>query len=331
MKSNHAAFLKKIFLLFIATVICVSCLAGCGGIFSDDGNESGKDKANNAVSGSTAVANVTPSWTEIPSPTNGNSANPTHKPYEKSIKITYLDVGQGDSAFVEFPNGKTMLIDASESKASDDIISFISRQGYTKIDYLIATHPHADHIGGMKDVIETFDVGEIYMPKASTNTKTYEKLLMAIADKGKKIKAASAGMSICDGVDILAPNSAKYEEMNNYSVVIKITYGNNKFLFMGDAETLSENEILNAGFDVSADVIKVGHHGSGTSSGAKFVKATGAKYAVISVGEGNSYNHPHTFIVDRWQSTGATIYRTDLSGNISVTSNGVNIDIMTEK
>lgn len=318
MTNRNIANLKRLFILLISVVMMVLSFNACVK----------KKPINN-----TETPQITEKPTQTPSqnPTQTPVPETTSMPSGEKITITYLDVGQGDSAFIELPEGKTMLIDASESKASDDIISFISGKGYKKIDYLVATHPHADHIGGMKEVIESFDIGEIYMPKASTNTKTYEKLLLAIADKGKKIKAASAGMTICEGVDILAPNADKYEDLNNYSVVIKITNGNHKFLFMGDAETISENEIMNAGFDVSADVIKVGHHGSGTSSGTNFVKATGAKYAVFSVGEGNSYNHPHTFIVERWQNAGATILRTDLNGNITVISDGANINVTTEK
>lgn len=337
MITNNLVFFKKVFLLFVTVTICISCLVGCVGMFSLEEHGSGNDKANNAVSGNTAAketGNIITNESEVTetaSPTNAPVLDGNNAADNKSLKITYLDVGQGDSAFVELSNGKTMLIDASETIASDDIISYISECGYKKIDYLVATHPHADHIGGMRAVVEAFDIGEIYMPKVSRNTLTYERLLLSIASKNLRIKAATAGMSICEGVDIIAPNSEKYEDLNNYSIVIKITHGNRKFLFMGDAEALSENEIMSAGFDVSADVVKVGHHGSGTSSTESFIKATGAKYAVFSVGEGNSYNHPHSFVVERWQNAGAGIYRTDLSGNISVTSDGVNINIISEK
>lgn len=247
------------------------------------------------------------------------------------ITVTFLDVGQGDAAFIELPNGKTMLVDAGPADAADTVVQVIQQKGYTKVDYLVATHPHADHIGGMRQVVHTFDIGEIYMPKAATNTKTYEKLLTEISDKGLRIKSAKAGMIICEGVEILAPNAVKYEELNNYSVVLRVTNGAHRFLLMGDAETLSETEILNAGFDPAADVVKVGHHGSGTSSGNDFVSAVHAKYAVFSVGKGNSYNHPHTFVVTKWQNAGANIYRTDETGTVTFQSDGSVLTVQTER
>ncbi len=247
------------------------------------------------------------------------------------LTISFLDVGQGDSAFVELPDGKTMLIDAGEAEAGERIVSFIHEKGYRKIDYLIATHPHADHIGGMKAVVQAFEIGEIYMPKASTNTKTYENLLEAISEKGLKIKTAQAGVQICAGVELLAPAGESYEELNNYSAVLRIVNAEHRFLFMGDAEILSEDEILEAGYDVRADVVKVGHHGSGTSSGDAFVEATGARYAIISVGAGNSYNHPHVFVVEKWQAAGAQIFRTDEQGTITVRSDGTELEVTSEK
>lgn len=251
---------------------------------------------------------------------------------ENEFVSHYIDAGQGDSEFIELPNGQTMLIDASISDYGDKIVKFIKNLGYSKIDYVVATHPHADHIGGMKKVVDSFDIENVYMPKVSTNTKTYEKLLETIKKKGLKIKTAKAGVSVISEdnlkVDMLAPNSNSYESLNNYSAVIKITYKNNKFLYMGDAEKLSEDEIK---ADISADVIKVGHHGSRTSSSNNFVKKVKPEYAVISVGEGNSYNHPHSEVVKRWEKIGAKILRTDKNGSISITSDGDNISVKTEK
>ena len=248
------------------------------------------------------------------------------------LKIHYLDVGQGDSIFIELPNNETMLIDAAESNQSENIINYIKNLNYQKIDYVIGTHPHTDHIGGLKDIINTFEIGKIYMPKAVSTTKTYESLLMAIKDKNLKINTAKAGISIIDTntlkINILAPNNDTYTELNNYSVVTKITYGTTKFLFMGDAEKLSENEIKE---DVSADVIKIGHHGSSTSSGLNFIKKVNAKYGIISVGLNNKYNLPKEETITNWENSGTKIYLTSTNGTITATSDGTNIKIESEK
>lgn len=248
------------------------------------------------------------------------------------LKVHYLDVGQGDSIFIELPNNETMLIDAAESYQSENIINYLKNLNYQKIDYVIGTHPHTDHIGGLKDIINTFEIGKIYMPKVVSTTKTYESLLMAIKDKNLKINTAKAGTSIIDTdtlkIKILAPNNSIYTELNNYSVVTKITYGTTKFLFMGDAEKLSENEIKE---NVTADVIKIGHHGSNTSSSIDFIKKVNAKYGIISVGLNNKYNLPKEETITNWENSGTKIYLTSTNGTIRASSDGTNIKIESEK
>lgn len=248
------------------------------------------------------------------------------------LKVHYLDVGQGDSIFIELPNNETMLIDAAESYQSENIINYLKNLNYQKIDYVIGTHPHTDHIGGLKDIINTFEIGKIYMPKVVSTTKTYESLLMAIKDKNLKINTAKAGTSIIDidtlKINILAPNNSTYTELNNYSVVTKITYGTTKFLFMGDAEKLSENEIKEG---VTADVIKIGHHGSNTSSSINFIKKVNAKYGIISVGLNNKYNLPKEETITNWENSGTKIYLTSINGTITAISDGTNIKIESEK
>lgn len=248
------------------------------------------------------------------------------------LKVHYLDVGQGDSIFVELPNNETMLIDAAESYQSENIINYLKNLNYQKIDYVIGTHPHTDHIGGLKNIINTFEIGKIYMPKVVSTTKTYESLLMAIKDKNLKINTAKAGTSIIDTdalkINILAPNNSTYTELNNYSVVTKITYGTTKFLFMGDSEKLIENEIKE---NVTADVIKIGHHGSNTSSSIDFIKKVNAKYGIISVGLNNKYNLPKEETITNWENSGTKIYLTSTNGTIRASSDGTNIKIESEK
>ena len=240
-----------------------------------------------------------------------------------TLKVNYIDVGQGDSIFIQLPNNKTMLIDAGEAYKSDNVINYLDDLGITKINYVIGTHPHTDHIGGLEEVINTFDIGSIYMPRAVSTSKTYEDLLTTISSKGLKVKTAKSGVVVLDEdnlkLEFIAPNSDSYSELNNYSAVLKLTYLDNTFLFMGDAETLSEDEITN---EIKADVIKVGHHGSDSSSSLEFVKKVSPEYAIIMVGVGNSYNHPYQSIIDRYESVGAKVLRTDLDGNIVCDSDG---------
>ena len=249
-----------------------------------------------------------------------------------TLRVNYIDVGQGDSIFIQLPNNKTMLIDAGEAYKSDNVINYLNNLGITKIDYVIGTHPHTDHIGGLENVINTFDIGSIYMPRASSTSKTYEDLLTTISSKGLKVKTAKSGVVVLDEdnlkLEFIAPNSDSYSELNNYSAVLKLTYLDNTFLFMGDAETLSEDEITN---EIKADVIKVGHHGSDSSSSLEFVKKVSPEYAIIMVGVGNSYNHPYQSIIDRYESVGAKVLRTDLDGNIVCDSDGVDVTCKGDK
>lgn len=243
------------------------------------------------------------------------------------LAVHFFDVGQGDSEFIELPNGQCMLIDASVSSYGDKIVETIEGHGYTEIDYLVATHPHADHIGGMADVVESFEIGEIYMPKVSSTSKTFEGLLTAISDKGLHINTAGSGKTIYSDsevqIDILAPVSESYDDTNNYSLVVKITYGSNSFLFTGDAEELSENEMLDSCYDeLSADVLKVGHHGSNTSSSDAFLQAVNPEYAVISCGAGNSYGHPHSETITKLKNMGIEYYRTDINGTVTISCAG---------
>ena len=252
--------------------------------------------------------------------------------FEENLKVHFLDVGQADAIVVELPNKQVMLIDAGEKQSGIKIVDYLKKLGYNYLDYVVATHPHADHIGGMAEVIVNFDVRNIYMPKVSTNTKTYENLLLTIKDRGLKINAGVAGVEIINeenlSIEILAPNNDKYDSLNNYSLVLKLKYGNSSFLFMGDAEKIIENEIK---ADVEADVLKVGHHGSNTSSSEAFLKEVKPEYAIISVGLDNKYGLPKEEIIKRIEKYTTNIYRTDKDGTIIVSSDGKNITVEKEK
>lgn len=256
-----------------------------------------------------------------------------------TMEVHFIDVGQADAIFIRLPDGQIMQIDAGKNNTGDEITEYIKSQGIEKIDYLIGTHPHEDHIGGLDNVIKAFEIGEIYMPRVSSSktptTKTYEDVLMAIKDKGKAITAPHAGDIIVQGenykAEVFSPKREDYDDLNEYSIVIKITYGDAKFLFMGDAEALNEREIVDAGYDVNADVLKLGHHGSSTSSTEKFLKEVSPDYAVISCGKGNSYGHPHDEIVERCNNLNIKMLRTDNDGNIIMKTDGKNIEVLKEK
>ncbi len=251
------------------------------------------------------------------------------------LTVSFLDVGQGDSSFIQLPGGKTILIDAGDSGAAETIMTHINSCNADKIDYLVATHPHADHIGSMRQIVEQFEIGEIYMPRVSHNSKTYEKLLLAIQNKGLRIHTARAGLLLEPepgiSLSFIAPCSESYEEKNDYSAVIRLTYEQTSFLFTGDAEKVSEQEMLTGGATLTADVLKVGHHGSKTSSHLEFLQAVQPQYAVISVGADNSYDHPHRVTLNKLNDLGITVFRTDENGTVTAISDGKTIRMKGER
>ena len=249
------------------------------------------------------------------------------------LEVNYLDVGQGDSELIFMPDGTTVLIDSGDRDCIDYITPSLEDYGVEDIDILIATHPHADHIGCMATVVRNFDIDTIYMPKVSDEmtptTVSYEKLLEAIANKNLTVKTGKAGVVAYNqnGVklEFLAPNSSDYNNLNNYSIVAKLTYDETSFLFMGDAELESLNEILKKGYDLSCDVLKLGHHGSSNAISKKFMQAAQPEYGIISCAADNSYGHPHKETVQFMEDFDVTTYSTYEDGTIRAQSDGRNI------
>ena len=236
------------------------------------------------------------------------------------MRVHFIDVGQADSAFIELGNGQTMLIDAGRS--GGDVVDYIRNLQYETIDYVVASHPHDDHIGGMATVLNSFNIGKMYMPKQAHTISAFTNMLDVIENKDIDLYTAKAGTNILSSgninIDVLAPFSESNSNLNNVSAVVRITYGKTVMLFTGDAEHVIENQLLNSGID--ADVLKVGHHGAGSASSSSFIKAVSPDIAVISVGEGNSYGHPHADTRAILNEVGADIYRTDEQGTIVVTA-----------
>ena len=244
------------------------------------------------------------------------------------LKVHFIDVGQGDSILVQFKD-KNLLIDAGPRSSSNDLWKYLKGINLTKLDYVVATHPHEDHIGGMPEIIKNFEIGEFYAPKKQASTKIFQTMVEDLKKKNHKINVAKAGVSLDMDSDIsvemIAPNSSDYENVNNYSAVIKVTYKDTSFLFTGDAEKLSEKEILQKKYDIKADVLKLGHHGSSTSSSKEFLDKVNPKIAVASLGKNNDYGHPHKEIIKAMKDRKISFYRTDELGTIVLKSDGKNI------
>ncbi|MBC8059384.1 MAG: MBL fold metallo-hydrolase [Clostridiaceae bacterium] len=243
------------------------------------------------------------------------------------LKVHYIDVGQGDSILIQ-QGSENMLIDTGTNSSAKSLINYLEAQNIKKIDVLVLTHPHEDHIGGADVVIKEFDIGAIYMPKITSTTETFKDVISAISSKGLKIISPKPGdiIKLGDAVStILGPISSNDKDLNTYSIVLKLAFGNNKFLFTGDAEASTEKDMINKGYDLSADILKVGHHGSDTSTSQGFLDKVNPKYAIISVGKENNYGHPHLLTMDKLKIKNIPVYRTDEKGTILVTSDGNNI------
>lgn len=248
------------------------------------------------------------------------------------IEIHYLDVGQGDCAIV-LCDGEAMIIDGGRSDQSQFVYSYLQNTlGLDALQYMVATHPDSDHIGGLSAALNACGVGTLYSSTDHADTKAFQSMLKYAACQGLAPAIPRAGDTCALGgaeIAFLAPAST-YADNNNTSIVLKITYGRVSFLFTGDIESIAEADILRSGADVRATVLKIAHHGSDTSSSDAFLEAVQPRYAIISVGD-NAYEHPSERVLNRLQSNEITIYRTDANGTIICRSNGDSIEFLTER
>lgn len=244
------------------------------------------------------------------------------------LQVHFLDVGQADCILIISPGGKSVLIDGGNNEDGPEVVSYLKAQGVKELEGLIATHPHEDHIGGLDQVLQGIPTKNVYLPDVTANTRTFAEFISAVESSGARRIQAKEGVQLaipdCTGM-FLAPNQNHYEDLNNYSAVLKLTYGRISFLFTGDAEDLSEAEMLKKGRDLKATVLKVGHHGSSSSTTEEFLGVVSPQYAVISVGADNDYGHPAPTVLKRLNEAGARVYRTDLSGTIVAKTDGESI------
>ncbi|MCI8589457.1 MAG: MBL fold metallo-hydrolase [Clostridiales bacterium] len=248
--------------------------------------------------------------------------------------IHYIDVGQGDSSLIALPDGSHILIDAGPKSAAPALTRYLTDVGVTQIDYFILTHPHEDHIGGAPSVFENFEIANVIMPDAITNTRIFTQTLDAIENENCQNYIAEPAQTYTIGdtaqMTILGPIQTEKNNLNNCSIMLRFVYGNTAFVFTGDAEAKAEKQMLDmfAGQTLSCDLYQVGHHGSNTSSTLELLETLKPSYAIISCGKNNDYGHPHSEIIKRLAEQDVRCYRTDEYGNIVFSSNGNTVSLV---
>jgi competence protein ComEC len=307
---------------FVAVLICTLLIAGC--TYSPNTTQATPA----TTTGTTAPVSVssTPAATYI---VGGTTAGTT----AGTLRVSVLDVGQGDSILIQSPAGKTMLIDAGPSDAGSRVVADLKAKGITSLDAAVASHGDADHIGGYQAVLSQFPIAHFYDPGYPDTTSTYEKLLTTIDQKSIKYTTPTAGQTIdldpTLTIDVLSPDGKNVGGTNDNMLVLRLSYGRTSFLLAGDMPDTLEQRILSTLQPTM--VLKVGHHGSKTSSSAAFLNVIKPEVAIISVGAGNSYGHPSAETLTRLQAVGAKVYRTDMAGTVMVTTDGNTYTVATDK
>ena len=318
-------------------VILLLILGGCGSLQTDAPADSDSLSVSAVTSEAEQVTEDSPATDsdpvdllESPTPLQGGAA-PT-LPGDSSFTVYFIDVGQADSALVVC-DGATMLIDGGNVADSSLIYAFLKNHGVTHLDYVVATHAHEDHVGGLAGALNYATASVAFSPVTSYNSKAFNDFVKYLSAQKVSLTAPKPGDKFkLGGADVLVMGPVKpSDEPNNTSIVLKITYGKTGFLFAGDAERAEEQDILNAGYDLSANVLKVGHHGSDTSTTYPFLREIAPEYAVISCGVNNSYGHPHENLLSRLRDADVTVFRTDMQGDIVCVSDGEKVSFTTQR
>ncbi|MGE6555706.1 ComEC/Rec2 family competence protein [Exiguobacterium artemiae] len=255
---------------------------------------------------------------------------PGDRPDTASVINVYgFDVGQGDSTLIQTKND-TVLIDGGNNGKGDDIVRYLKTLGITRLTAVIATHPDADHIGGLDTILDALPVDQVYAPRVNHTTETYRDFLLAVKKQGVTIKTAKSGVVIpieAVRLKLLAPLRDGTSDLNSWSAVVQLIHQDNSFLFMGDAPIRTEQDLLESGMDLRADVLKIGHHGADTSSSIPFLQAVHPSRALISAGKGHAYGHPRPTVMNALAAESITVDRTDRMGTIQYMSNGQTIQV----
>lgn len=266
-----------------------------------------------------------------------NTAHAVTNAKPKLMTVHIINVEQGDATYIKTPNGDDILIDAGNKGKGNAVVAYLKKMKVDDIEVLISTHPDADHVGGLDEVINAFKIENVYAPKVSHTTQAYKDFLLAVKNKKLTIKTAKVGVTLplsdkSIKAKFVAPvKDYNKSDLNNWSAVLHVNYNKNNFLYMADAETLAEKDMLAMKQIGKVDVLKVGHHGAKESTTAEFLRIAKPTYSLISVGAKNQYKHPTLDTLNRLKAINSTIYRTDQKGSITLTSDGIKISIKTEK
>jgi len=250
-------------------------------------------------------------------------------PGDGEIIVAFLDVGQGDSILI-WSRDNAVLIDGGDTRQGDTVLGYLRRAEITRLDYVIATHPHSDHIGGLVPVLNRLEIGQVLMPDVVHTTETFERFLAVIENNNIPAATPEAGEWITAGIinlHVLAPLPG-HRNLNDASIVVRLVHGDTSFLFTGDAEAPSEIAMVASGWELASDVLKIGHHGSRTSTSESFLDAVAPFAAVIQVGAANRFGHPHPYVMARLYEREIMIFRTDEMGTILMATDGARVVLL---